>query len=275
MVVEIAVDSRAQTEPLPIADLRSVSLVIPAYNEEGRLARALDAYVPLLEELGVTFEVIVIADGTDNTPVVAERFRSRGVTCYSYPNKLGRGGAIFEGFRRARYSITAFADADGSVPASDARTILSAVMSGQPVAIASRRLLPELVEVPEAAHRRLIGFAWHVLVRVLLSIPVKDAQCGFKAFRSEIVRGVVLPKVTVTNRTFEVGMLYHIVSAGYHIEEIPVRYTHNFDTRMPITKAIPIMFLTLVGIFLFNVVLSGTVSPPKLVRDLNRRFSST
>lgn len=267
--------SGARAAPSNSPVLSSISLVIPAYNEEIRLSRALDAYVPLLEELGVDFEVIVIADGKDATPRVAERYQSRGVTCYSYAQKLGRGGAVFEGFRRARYSIIAFADADGSVPASDARTILSSVMFGEPVAVASRRMLPELVEVPEAAHRRLIGLIWHVLVRALLSVPVKDAQCGFKAFRADIVRDIILQRVTITNRTFEVGMLYHVAAAGYHIAEVPVRYVHNFDTRMPITKAIPVMFLTLLGIFLFNVVLSGSVAPPKIVLDLNRRFSST
>ena len=274
-MVEAFTANEAHTVHSTLADPRSVSLVIPAYNEEGRLCKALDAYVPMLENLGVNFEVIVIADGKDNTPRVVEPFRSRGVICYTFPRKLGRGGAVFEGFRRARYSIIAFADADGSIPASDARTILSLVLSGRPVAIASRRLLPEMVEIPEAAHRRLIGLVWHTLVRVLLSVPVKDAQCGFKAFRSEIVRNVILTRVTITNRTFEVDMLYHIVSAGYHIEEVPVRYAHDFDTRMPITKAIPIMLLSLIGIFVFNVVLSGTVTPPKLVRDLNRRFSTT
>ncbi len=253
----------------------SISLVIPAYNEELRISKALTAYVQLLESFSLPYEVIVISDGNDDTPGVAERFRSRGVACYSYPRKLGRGGAIFEGFRKAQHSIIAFADADASVPASDAGKILSAVISGEPAAIASRRLLPDVVQVPETATRRLVGLGWHILVRALLGLPVKDAQCGFKAFRRDVVKEVILRRVTVTNRTFEVGMLYHIASAGYHIAELPVRYTHDFDTRMPIVKAIPVMFLTLLGMFIFNVLLSGTAEPPKLVLELNSRFSST
>lgn len=251
-----------------------ISLVIPAYNEEKRLSKSLDSYIPVLEDLNVPFEVIVIADGSDNTPDVARRYHGHGVQCYSFPRKLGRGGAIFEGFKKAKYSVVSFADADGSVPPDDARKVITAVLEGRPCAIASRRLLPDLVAIPEAPHRRFIGFIWHALVRALLGLRVKDAQCGFKVFRQDIVQSVILPKVTVTNRTFEVGMLYHVSAAGYRIEEIPVKYVHDFDTRMPITKAVPIMLLTLLGIFVFNILLKGSRTPPQFVSKLNQRFAS-
>lgn len=261
--------------PFPVDNPeRSVSLVIPAYNEEDRLGATLESYLPVLERLALPFEVIVIFDGSDNTPSVAKRYANRSVVCHSYDHKLGRGGAIFEGFRLALYSVIAYADADGSVPASDFEKILAAVLTGSPVAIASRRLLPEMVAVPETALRRFMATGWYVLVRVVLGVRVKDSHCGLKVFRRDVVNSIILRRVRVSNRTFEVGMIYHIQSAGIPVTEIPVRYVHDFRTRMPLARALPVMFLTLLGIFLANIVLPKATAASSFLLGLNERFSS-
>lgn len=252
----------------------SVSLIIPAYNEATRLPKTLERYVPALERMGIPFEIIVISDGQDETAQLARQYSGRGVKCYEFGHKLGRGGAIFEGLRRARNSVIAYTDADGSVPPDDLLLLLGLCLSGNPAVIASRRLDPEVVVVPERPFRLFIGTAWRILFRLLLNLRVQDAQCGMKAFNREVVDRIILPKVQVTNRTFEVGMLFHIQSSGIPLTEVPVRYVHDFDTRMPITRAVPIMFLTLIGIFLVNVVMRADHPVPRLMVDLNRRFSS-
>lgn len=253
---------------------RSISLVIPAYNEEGRLSKALRAYLPALERLLVPFEVIVVCDGQDGTPAVARSFANRGVVCFEYPNKLGRGGAILEGFRKCHGDLIAFADADASVPASDFEQMTALALAGPPAVIASRRLRPEVVPVPEPAFRRAVGFAWHLLVKFLLNLRLEDAQCGLKIFSKRVVQEVILKQLTVTNRTFEVGMLFHVARSGIPIMEIPVKYEHDFDTRMPIGRAWPVMFLTLVGILFSNRLASNGRRAPAFVVELNRKFAS-
>ena len=254
---------------------QTISLVIPAHNEAERLPRTLDQYLPALQSLRVPYEVIVISDGTDQTPAVARAYSSQGVRCNEYPRKLGRGGAVLEGFRSSSCSIVAYADADGSVPPGDLTKILQRALAGARAVIASRRLDPDIVVVPETALRRYIGTAWHLLVRLLLGLRVKDAQCGLKAFSRSVVTQIILPRVRVTNRTFEVGMLYHVQAAGVELEEIPVKYVHDFRTRMPILRAMPVMFLTLLGIFLVNVVLTDRKAAPTLLVELNTRFDAT
>lgn len=228
-----------------------LSLVIPAYNEEDRLPPTLDRYLPVLEGHGIPFEVLVVVDGSDRTEEVVRRYSDRGVRCLRYPHKLGRGGAILEGFRRSRLSLVAYADADGSVPADDLRRIVNMGLEKHICVIASRRLNPSIVVVPETWWRRTVGWVWHALVRVSLGLQVADAQCGLKVFPHEAV-DLILNRLTVTNRAFEVGMLYHVVHGGFQVVEMPVRYRHNFNTRMPIGRAIPVMFLTLVGMVLAN-----------------------
>lgn len=251
-----------------------VSLVIPAYNEEDRIAPTLDAYLRVLEGFGRPYEVIVIIDGLDNTPAVVERFADRGVTYHTYQKKLGRGGAIFAGFRKANYDVVALADADGSVPADDFRRMLEEIAGGSVAVIASRRLNNATVLVPEPAARRAIGWVWHALVKAFLSVDVKDAQCGLKIFSADVVR-LILERVTVTNRTFEVDILYHINEAGLVITELPVAYSHDFRTRMPIGKAIPVMFATLIGIFLMNRTAARRVFGTKVFERLNLFFAAT
>ncbi len=253
--------------------MRGISLVIPAYNEEDRLDPTLEGYIGVLETTGLPYEVIVISDGHDLTPAVADRFASRGVTAYTYPNKLGRGGAIFEGFRKTKYGVVGFADADGSVPPSDFRRLLDAVLNGSVAVIASRRLDPNVVIIPESISRRAVGWVWHALVKALLSLPVKDAQCGLKLFSADVVR-MILRRVTVTNRTFEVDMLYHVHSSGLLITELPVKYTHDFRSRMPISKAVPVMFASLLGIFLMNRTPVKRVFGTEIFERINRRFAT-
>lgn len=248
-----------------------LSLIIPAYNEEDRLGPTLDHYLPVLEAYAIPFEVIVVVDGADRTQEVAARYQDRGVRCFKYDHKLGRGGAILEGFRKARLSLVAYADADGSVPASDLHRLVGIGLEQKICVIASRRLDPSVVAVPETRGRRFIGWAWHALVRVTLDLKVADAQCGLKVFPHEVV-DLIVRRLTVTNRAFEVGMLYHVVHGGYPLVEVPVKYAHNFDTRMPITKAVPVMFLTLIGMTLANRFRYRRALPLNVMRRLNRTF---
>lgn len=256
------------------ASARSISLVIPAYNEENRLERSLSEYLPVLETMGVPYEVIVIADGSDATPDVARKYHTRGVRCYSYSEKLGRGGAILEGFRKAKFDLIAFADADGSVPGTDFRQIVNLALGGMPAVVASRRLEPNIVPVPEPPFRRSVGFVWATLVKIVLGVQLEDSQCGMKVFARSVVKDVILRRLTVTNRTFEVAMMFHVARAGVPVCEVPVRYVHDFDSRMPIAKAVPVMFLTLMGVALANVLESRGLQAPKFITGLNSRFAS-
>ncbi|MHB8351395.1 MAG: glycosyltransferase [Thermoplasmata archaeon] len=258
--------------PLP-ADW-GVSLVIPAYNEEDRIGATLEVYLAALERASRPFEVIVVCDGKDHTPDVVRRLGNPHVRTMEYPEKLGRGGAIFKGLRAATREVIAYADADGSVGPEDLIHLIHVVGSGEAVAIASRRLEPDLVEVPEPHLRRFIGWVWHALIRAFLGIKVRDVQCGLKVFRAEVVE-IILREVLVTNRTFEVDMIYHICRHSIPINEVAVAYHHDFRTRMPITKAVPVMFLFLIGIFAANNRIGRRLLPSRVLDMCNSVFSTT
>jgi glycosyltransferase involved in cell wall biosynthesis len=250
-----------------------LSIVIPAWNEEDRLERTLSRYLPALEARAEPFEVIVVSDGVqDRTAEVARSFASRGVRVLEFPEKLGKGGAILAGLRTARYDYVGYLDADGPIATSQIYGMVDTLKDVDCV-IASRWIQGSVVVRPEPLFNRVAGRVWNFLVRGLLLMPIQDTQCGAKFFK----RSVVIPllrTVTVTNRAFDVVVLYHIRESGASVKEVPVTWTHDPNTRMPIARAIPIMLLSLVAVRMMNTPISKRV-PPSWVEWFHDRYGPT
>lgn len=241
-----------------------VSIVIPAWNEEDRLRRTLDRYLPALQERGTPFEIVVVADGVlDRTAEVARQYSERGVRLLQFHEKLGKGGAVLAGLKASRYEYVGYLDADGPVPASEVFRMLEALRGCDGV-VASRWVRGARIVRSEPRFNLLAGRIWNFLVRSLLFLPLQDTQCGAKFFR----RSVVVPAlaaVALTNRAFDVDLLYHLRKDGHDVREVPVTWAHDPDTRMPIGKAIPVMFLSLLGVRVMNLPIARRI-PHRWVR---------
>jgi glycosyltransferase involved in cell wall biosynthesis len=247
-----------------------LSIVIPAWNEEDRLSRTLSRYLPALEARGEPFEVIVVADGArDRTADVARSFAARGVRVLEFPEKLGKGGAILEGLRTARFEHVGYVDADGPIPPSQIYGLVDSLADVDCV-IASRWMRGSVVLQSEPLFNQVAGRIWNFLVRALLNLPMQDTQCGAKFFK----RSVVIPllrSITVTNRAFDVVFLFHVRQAGASVKEVPVTWSHDPNSRMPIGQAIPVMFVSLVGACLMNTA-AGKRVPLRVVRWFTTEF---
>lgn len=241
-----------------------LSIVIPAWNEEDRLRRTLHRYLPALQRRATPFEIVVVADGSDDrTADVARSFASRGVRLLEFPEKLGKGGAVLAGLRACRYDHVGYLDADGPVPAQEVFRMVEALAHCDGV-VASRWVRGSRIVRPEPRLNLLAGRVWNFMVRSLLFLPVRDTQCGAKFFR----RSVVVPAlaaVALTNRAFDVDLLYHLRKDGRELREVPVTWAHDPDSRMPIGKAIPVMFVSLVGVRLMNLPVAHRI-PSRWVR---------
>ena len=249
-----------------------LSIVIPAWNEEDRLKSTLDRYLRFLETRNEPFEVLVVSDGAeDRTAELARSYSHRGVRVLEFQSKLGKGGAILAGMREANFEYVGYLDADGPIPPSELLSMVDA-LSEVDCVVASRWIRGSNVIRAEPLFNRVAGRLWNFLVRSLLFLPLKDTQCGAKFFR----RSVLMPTmraVSLTNRAFDVDFLYHIRRDGRSIREMPVTWEHNPSTRMPIGKAIPIMFLSLVGLRIMNLPIGGRV-PKRLVDWFLRKWGN-
>jgi len=98
-----------------VKNLYKLSLIIPAYNEEKRIRKVLDAYTKSLE--GINYEIIVVCNGCkDGTEDIVRDFikktPSANVRVLVFEEKLGKGGAVIEGFKAAKGKFMGFVDAD-------------------------------------------------------------------------------------------------------------------------------------------------------------------
>jgi len=246
-----------------------LSIIIPAWNEEDRLVRTLDRYLPSLESRKEPFEVIVVADGDDHTSEVAQQYADRNVKLLRFPNKLGKGGAILEGMREARYDVVGYVDADGPISPEEMHSLVG-LLGEVDCVIASRWIRGASGVQSEPLFNRFAGRVWNLLTRSLLFLPIRDTQCGAKFFKRTLATSL-LRTVHITNRAFDVAVLFHVKKSGHRMLEVPVRWKHDPSTRMPITMAIPVMFLSIVGLRVMNSPLGRRV-PPRLVRWLAAEF---
>jgi glycosyltransferase involved in cell wall biosynthesis len=248
--------------------LVGLSVVIPAWNEEDRLARTLERYLPPLEARGEPFEIIVVSDGDrDRTAEVARSFGNRGVRVLEFPSKLGKGGAVLEGMRQARYEYVGYLDADGPISSHELMRLVAELEVCDGV-IASRWTRGSRVLRAEPLHRQIAGRVWNLLTRFVLFLPLRDTQCGAKFFRKSALTPV-LRAIAVTNAAFDVSLLYHLRQGGNDLREVPVTWTHDPNTRMPVGRAIPLMFLSLVGVRVMNTPLSNQI-PRTWIEKISR-----
>lgn len=259
--------------PPPQAESPGVSIVIPAWNEEDRLARTLDRYLPALESRSDPFEVIVVVDGVrDRTAEVAAAYADRHVRALRFPTKLGKGGAVLAGLRVSRYEYVGYLDADGPISPQEMYGLVDYLKDVDCV-VASRWIRGASGASAEPLFNRVAGRGWNFLTRSLLFLPLRDTQAGAKFFKGPVVRSL-LRSVTLTNRAFDVDLLFHVRKEGRRVKEVPVQWRHDPATRMPIARAIPVMFVSLMGVRVMNSPVGRRV-PPKLVTWFMNEFGES
>ena len=211
-----------------------LSIVIPAYNEQGRLEPTLRAYLGYFRDCRRNVEAIVVDDGsTDDTTLLVERLAGEfaELRLIRLAENQGKGYAVRSGIVNARGDRILFADADGATPIEEIERLDAALDAGADVAIGSRAIASEAVHVRSRLHRRLIGRAFHLLVRLTGVSGISDTQCGFKLFRGAVAH-VLFSRMRTTGFSFDVEVLMMARLCGYRIAEIPVNWMHQPGSRV-------------------------------------------
>jgi dolichyl-phosphate beta-glucosyltransferase len=211
-----------------------LSLIVPAFNEAGRIRGTLQAMRSHLEALGLSHEIIVAADGDDGTRgIVAEMAAGDGrLGVLGGPERGGKGRGIRLGVARARGRIVGFADADDKTPIEEMDKLLPWLDRGFDVVIGSRGLSDSRVEVPQALYRRVGSRAFGLVMHALLGLwNVRDTQCGFKFFRGDVARDL-FARQRIDGYMFDVEILHLANRSGYRIKEVGVRWRDDRDSRL-------------------------------------------
>jgi hypothetical protein len=213
----------------------SLSLVIPAYNEGGRLADGVSRLRDAVASGAIvpeTTEFVVVDDGsTDDTTEQA------GLLFAAYPHvrhvrlavNRGKGGAVRAGVAVASAPVIAFADADMAIDPAQTPQFVRALATSD-LAIGSRTASGSSVDRP-SLHRSVMNRSFNRLVNSLTGLSLQDTQCGYKAFRAPVAK--LLFHCTVTERfAFDVEILSLARRLGLSIAEIPVQWLRVKGSRI-------------------------------------------
>jgi dolichyl-phosphate beta-glucosyltransferase len=216
--------------------LDSISIVIPAYNEEARLPSTLTSVDGYLRAREFTFaEVLVVDDGSrDNTAAVVERFRLEHpeVRLVRNPGNRGKGYSVRHGVLEARGDWVLFTDADLSAPIEELDTLAAAVQERQvPIAIGSRAINRDLIGVHQSFFRENAGRVFNLCMRLLVGLPFHDTQCGFKLMEARAAHEI-FARQRLDGFGFDVEALFIGRKLGYGAVEAPVRWNHVEGTKV-------------------------------------------
>ncbi|MCB0881075.1 MAG: glycosyltransferase [Thermoleophilia bacterium] len=206
-----------------------LSVVVPAFNQQGSIRENLGTIERRLETLGVPFEIVVVSDGSaDRTYDEARRHESPRVRVLDYHRNLGKGYALRTGSREARGAMIAWIDSDLDLDPAALRGFVDLMDAGDvDVVIGSKRHPQSVVDYP--AKRRVYSWMYQQLVRVLFSLDVRDTQVGMKLFRREVL-DEVLPVVLVKRYAFDLEMLAVATHFGHRrIVEAPIVLDYQFS----------------------------------------------
>jgi len=212
-----------------------VDIVIPVHNEErGLRASVLRLHAYLTQQFPFSAR-ITIADNasTDATPAVAaELAEELPEVRVLRLNDKGRGRALAAAWLTSDARVVSYMDVDLSTDLSALLPLVAPVISGHSqVSIGSRLVAGSRVR--RGPKREVISRVYNILLRLVLRVRFKDAQCGFKALRADVARSL-LPDVVNRNWFFDTELLVRAERAGLRIHELPVDWTDDPDSRVDI-----------------------------------------
>ncbi len=215
----------------------SLSIVVPAYNEGGRLGKSLRAISAYLNDYSPGAELIVVDDGsTDDTAAAARAALADSgsvrTSVISYQSNLGKGRAVRLGLLASRGDVALFMDADLSTPVTETPKLVEPIVGDQcDLAFGSRAIDRSLIGVHQPWRREQGGRVFNLAVRLATGLPFWDTQCGFKAFRMRACRPII-EGATIDRFGFDVELLYVAYRAGLRLKEIPVRWDHAEGSKV-------------------------------------------
>jgi dolichyl-phosphate beta-glucosyltransferase len=218
----------------------SLSVVVPAYNEQTRIVLTLRRILDFLEAHHPASEVIVSDDGsTDDTPRIVEELArsSPRLRLLRDPVNRGKGAAVRRGVMAAQGEWILFSDADLSTPIEEVDKLLVYGKLGADIVIGSRGLSESDIRTRQPLPRELMGRGFNVIVRSVLLGGFRDTQCGFKLFRKQAAHEL-FPQLTVDGFAFDVEVLLLAKERRLRIDEVPVVWYHAPNSKVsPVTDA--------------------------------------
>ena len=223
---------RTPEAPVPVVDI-----VVPVHNEAHVLEASVSRlYLYLSERFPLSWRITIVDNAsTDGTWATAGALAARvpGVRVIHLDGK-GRGLALRSAWLASDARIVAYMDVDLSTDLGALLPLVAPLVSGHSDVAIGSRLAPSS-RVARAPKRELISRSYNLILKTVFGTHVRDAQCGFKAIRSDVARRL-LPDVVDDAWFFDTELLLLAERNGLRIHEVPVDWVDDPDSRVDVRR---------------------------------------
>lgn len=217
-----------------------LSIIVPCYNEEKRFKRGFEHYYSFLKKQSYPWELIFVNDGSvDKTlEIIKSEIKNKmGVKLISYNKNRGKGYAICQGIRAAKGLYVLFCDIDHSVPIDTISSFYQYFEKGYQIIIGSRRVGGAKILVHQNFIRETLGRGFTLLVRMGVDSRIRDATCGFKAFKNEVAQKI-FEKITIYDWAFDAEILFIAKKLKLRLAQAPIVWSDVRGTKVSLKKDI-------------------------------------
>ncbi|MHB9028913.1 MAG: glycosyltransferase family 2 protein [Candidatus Latescibacterota bacterium] len=202
---------------------RTVSIIMPAYNEGWCIYENIKTTLAVLAEAGISAEIVAVDDGSrDNTRAEIERAAAdfEGVVAARNPYNMGKGMALRTGFECSTGDLVVFLDADLDLHPSQIQRLIETLGTGScDIVVGSKHHPESKLDYPFS--RTVASWVYYALIKTLFGLPLRDTQTGLKVFRREVLEDV-FHRLLVKKFAYDIELLAAAVRFGYRVCEMPV-----------------------------------------------------
>lgn len=229
-------------------------LLVPAYNEEKRIAPVLREYARYFRaEYPGQFQMVVVLNGcVDGTMEVVQMVSSEfpEIQALEFPEPIGKGGALIEGLKLApKTELIGYVDADGATKPGAFLELVSECEQFDCV-IGSRWLPGSVLHQSQSKQRQIFSRCFHALVQFLFRMNITDTQCGAKVMRRSAVERIH-SSLRIADVAFDINLLYSLKKNGFSILEHPTEWTDQLGSTIKLNKGSFGIILSVIRLRLF------------------------
>ena len=217
--------------------MHQLSIVIPAYNEEKKISKDIEAVYEYFKSNSIDGELVVVDDGSrDKTVEIANNYKNKFSTLkiITYEKNRGKGYAVKIGILEATGSYILISDSGLCVPYRCTNTGIELLKGGCDIALGSRKTKDNKsrIVVPQPLYRRLGSRFFKFLLVAFNIIPkgIEDTQCGFKLYKKDVAHDI-FGKMFTEKFMWDIEMLGIANKKRYKIATFPVDRSNDPDTR--------------------------------------------
>ncbi len=248
-------------------NIKTISFVIPIYNEELRISKTFTALKKLSIPNGLKLEkVIFVNDGSkDQSVAKINKFRGKNkkiknIKLISYAQNKGKGYAVRAGMKESSSDYTLFFDADISTPLSEISKLVPFIKNDTQVIVGTRKNGHSTVIQHQPKLRELLGKGFTLISKTSLGLKGTDFTCGFKAFSKE-AKDIIFAQAIIDGWGYDAEIIFLAQKYNLSVAEKAVIWSNDQNTKVKLYKAVPQTIKEIASIRWNHNVKSLFVSP--------------